>query len=346
MRKNNNPYYQGPPSDHFDGLRFFIPGHSQAVRKWGFLKWQLGSTNRARWPRRVENRPHEPLLARLDGSDIHVTFIGHATVLIQAAGINILTDPFFSERASPLQWAGPKRVRPPGVPLDRLPPIHAALVSHNHYDHMDLPSIRALHDRHRPLFLTPLGNGAIMRRTRRPLAVQEGDWGERFALGNDVAVTFTPAFHWSRRGPRDRNMALWASFLIETPGGLVYFAGDTGYGSGEHFRAVREQFGPVRLALLPIGAYEPRWFMHRHHMNPDDAVKAHLDLEAELSLGIHHSTLQLTNEGIGDPPAALARALAERAVAPHMFRALEPGQGVRIAGSIPDAKRAIKAAAE
>jgi L-ascorbate metabolism protein UlaG (beta-lactamase superfamily) len=346
MRNRRNRYYQGPPSNHFDGERFFMPGHSQAVRKWGFLKWQLGSTNRSRWPRRVENRPHEALPSLVDSADIHVTFIGHATVLIQAAGVNILTDPFFSERASPLRWAGPKRVRPPGVPLDRLPVIDAVLVSHNHYDHMDLPSIRALHDRHRPLFITPLGNGAIMRRTGRPLTVREGDWGDRIPVGNDVAVTLAPAFHWSRRGAGDGNMALWASFLIETPGGPVYFAGDTGYGSGEHFRAVREQFGPVRLALLPIGAYEPRWFMHRHHMNPDDAVKAHLDLEAELSLGIHHSTLQLTDEGIGDPPAALARALAQRAMAPHMFRAFEPGEGLRIAGSALDAERDINAAAE
>lgn len=345
MRRKGNPYYQGPPSDHFDGERFFLPGHHVAICKWGLLKWQLGG-GRARWPRGLENRPHDALPRILDSTEVHVTFIGQATALIQAAGLNILTDPFFSERASPIAWAGPRRVRPPGVPFEGLPPVHVILVSHNHYDHMDLPTIRRLHDHHRPVILTPLGNGAILRRTRRPLQIEEGDWGDRVDLGNSVAVTFAPAIHWSKRGLHDRNMALWASFVIETPGGLIYFAGDTGYGSGEHFRAVRQEFGPVRLALLPIGAYEPRWFMHRHHMNPDDAVKAHLDLEAELSLGIHHSTVQLTNEGIGDPPAALARALAERGVAPHMFRALEPGQGLRIAGPALHAERAIEAAAE
>jgi L-ascorbate metabolism protein UlaG (beta-lactamase superfamily) len=345
MRNGRNRYYQGPPSDHFDGERFFLPEHRVASCKWGLLKWQLGG-GRARWPRRVENRPHDALPRILDSTEVHVTFIGQATMLIQAAGINILTDPFFSERASPFQWAGPKRVRPPGVPFDALPPIHAVLVSHNHYDHLDLPTIRRLHDRHSPLILTPLGNGAILRRTRRPLRIEEGDWGDRFPVGDGVAVSFAPAVHWSRRGPRDRNMALWASFVIETPAGLIYFAGDTGYGSGAHFRAVPEQFGPVRLALLPIGAYEPRWFMHRHHMNPDDAVKAHLDLGAERSLGIHHSTLQLTNEGIGDPPAALAQALAERGLEPHIFRAVEPGEGLRIVGPATRIRGALATAAE
>lgn len=342
MRNGRNRYYQGPPSDHFDGERFFMPEHVAGC-KWGFLKWQLGG-ERVRWPRRVENRPHDALPDILNGSEVHVTVIGHATTLIQAAGVNILTDPFFSDRASPFQWAGPKRVRPPGVPFEALPPIHMVLVSHNHYDHMDLPTIRRLHDRHSPLIVTPLGNAAILRRTRRPLRVEEGDWGDRLELGDGVAVTLAPAVHWSRRGARDRNMALWASFVIETPAGAIYFAADTGYGSGEHFRAVREAFAPVRLALLPIGAYEPRWFMHRHHMNPDDAVKAHLDLGAELSIGIHHSTVQLTDEGIGDPPLALARALAERGLAPHIFRALEPGEGLRVRARSSHPEDVLKAA--
>ena len=250
----------------------------------------------------MENPPQPAPPDAVD--DLRVTYIGHATALIQVAGLNLLTDPFFSWRASPVQWAGPKRVRAPGLALEDLPRIDAVLVSHNHYDHMDLPSLRRLFDRHRPRIVTPLGNGAIVARTRRPLDVTEGDWGDRVALGDGVAATFAPALHWSKRGLHDRNMALWSAFVIETPAGTVYFAGDTGYGSGAHFRDIRREFGPVRLALLPIGAYEPRWFMHPQHMNPEEAVKAHLDLAAGLSIGVHHATVQLTDEAIDEPAAA------------------------------------------
>jgi L-ascorbate metabolism protein UlaG (beta-lactamase superfamily) len=200
------------------------------------------------------------------------------------------------------------------------------LVSHCHYDHLDLRSLRALHDRHRPLIVTPLGNAAIMRRSRRPLHVVERDWGEAHALGEGVTAHLAPALHWSKRTPFDRNHALWAAFVVETPAGIVYFAGDTGYGTGAHFRAVRRRFGPPRLAILPIGAYEPRWFLRPQHMNPQEAVAAHLDLEAGASLAIHHGTLKLTNEAIDDPLSALDEALIRRGVRPERFRALACGE--------------------
>jgi L-ascorbate metabolism protein UlaG (beta-lactamase superfamily) len=266
----------------------------------------------------------------VEASGLHVTYIGQSTVLIQVAGLNILTDPFFSTRASPVHWAGPKRVRSPGLALGELPPIDVVLVSHNHYDHMDLPTLRRLFDGHAPRFLTPLGNAAILKRTRRPLDVVEGDWGDRVVLGDELAVTFAPAPHWSKRGFHYRNMALWCAFVIETPVGIVYFAGDTGYGTGAHFRDVRRDFGPVQLALLPIGAYEPRWFMHPQHMNPEEAARAHLDLAAELSIGVHHATVQLTDEAIDEPALALARALALCGVEPQRFLVLDPGAGLRI----------------
>ena len=192
--------------------------------------------------------------------------------------------------------------------------------------------MRRLFDRHAPRILTPLGNAAILARARRPLDVAEGDWGDRVGLGNDVAVTFAPALHWSKRGFHDGNMALWCAFVIETPAGTIYFAGDTGYGTGAHFREARRDFGPVKLALLPIGAYEPRWFMQPQHMNPEEAVKVHLDLAAELSVGVHHSTVQLTDEAMEEPAAALARALSRFDVEPRHFRVLEPGAGVRVSG--------------
>ena len=328
MGKRQNRYYQGPPSDHFDGERFFMPGHRMANGLRELIKWQR-SGGRQTWPRELDNAP-QPTPPEIVGAGLQVTYIGHASALIQVAGLNLLTDPFFSRRASPVQWAGPKRVRPPGLALDQLPRIDAVLVSHNHYDHMDLPSIRRLFDRHRPRVLAPLGNAAILARSRRKLDVTEGDWGDRVELGDGVAATFAPAQHWSKRGFHDRNMALWSAFVLETPAGIVYFAGDTGYGTGDHFREIRRGFGSVRLALLPIGAYEPRWFMHSQHMNPEEAVKAHLELDSDLSVGIHHGTVQLTDEAIDEPAAALARALQAHDVEPQRFRVLDPGAGLRI----------------
>ena len=345
MANRPNRYYRGPMSDHYDGNRFFMPGHRMANGFRELLKWQRDGGRQA-WPEKLENSPQPPPPVRVDADDLHITFIGQSTVLIQVAGLNILTDPFFSTRASPVQWAGPKRVRPPGLALDRLPPIDVVLVSHNHYDHMDLASLRRLFDGHAPRFLAPLGNAAILKRTRRPLDVVEGDWGDRVALGGGVAATFAPAQHWSKRGFHDRDMALWCAFVIETPAGVVYFAGDTGYGTGAHFRDVRRDFGAVRLALLPIGAYEPRWFMHPQHMNPEEAVKAHIDMQAELSIGVHHATVQLTDEAIDEPASALARALGQHGVEPQRFRVLEPGAGLRVANLAETRKRMLGTAAE
>ncbi len=325
MADQVNRYYQGPPSDHFDGTHFFIPGHTTANCTSDFWKWKLNGERRA-WPRRVENDMAGQVSNRVEGDGLTVTFIGHATVLIQVGGVNILTDPFFSKRASPVQFAGPKRVRDPGIALADLPDIDAVLVSHNHYDHMDLPSLRRLHDRHEPRVITPLGNGAIIAGSRRPVKVEEADWGDRLDLGTGVAVHLTPSQHWSKRTLHDRNMALWCAFVIETPGGPVYFAADTGYGEGAHFRQVRERFGPLRQAILPIGAYEPRWFMKTMHMNPEDAVRAYCDLGAPPSLGMHHGTIQLTDEAIDQPVTDLTCALEERDIETARFRTLEPGE--------------------
>lgn len=345
MRNGRNRYYHGPLSDHFDGERFFLHDFRMVNRAREFLKWQMDG-HRAAWPRRVTNRPQPAPPLVVGPNELQVTYIGHATALIQAAGVNILTDPFFSDRASPVPWTGPKRVRPPGIAIEALPRIDVVLISHNHYDHMDLPSLRRLHDLHRPRILTPLGNGAILARSRRRLAVEEGDWGDRFRLGNGLAVTLAPARHWSKRGPHDRDMALWCAFVIETPAGPVYFAGDTGYGTGAHFRAARHQFGPMGAALLPIGAYEPRWFMRPQHMDPDEAVRAHLDLEALTSIAIHHSTIQLTNEGIDEPATALARALEQHHVPPSSFRVLEPGAGLQLEALAREPRPVLRAAAE
>ncbi len=327
--RRRNRFHSGPQSNHFDGERFFVPGH-HTVRTYGdMLKWQFNG-KRTPWPAREKNGSYPPPPRRVEGGSLSVTFIGQATCLIQTGGLNILTDPFFSDRASPLSWMGPRRVRAPGIALKDLPPIDAVLLSHNHYDHMDLSALAALHDGHRPQIVTPLGNASILSRARRPFNVVERDWGEAHRLGPDVTAHLTPALHWSKRGPFDRNHALWSAFVLETPAGIVYFAADTGYGTGEHFRAVRARFGPSRLALLPIGAYEPRWFMKPQHMNPAEAVAAHEDLDAMASLAIHHSTVQLTDEGIDEPAAALAEALSVRGIAEENFRVLGFGESWRL----------------
>ena len=311
-----------------DGRRFRIEGHRGEASFGDVMKWQL-SGGRSRWPRRIANAGYPPPPERVEDATIGVTWIGHSTVLIQTAGMNILTDPFMSQRASPTQWAGPKRIRPPGLRIEDLPPIDIVLVSHNHYDHMDLPALKRIARHHRPHVVTPLGNARHIRKAGRKLEIDELDWGATVASGT-ARLTLTPALHWSKRSFFDTNRALWGAFVIETPSGLIYFAGDTGYGEGQTFRAIRSHFGPPRLSLLPIGAYEPRWFMKFHHMNPDDAVAAHLDLGSSTSIAIHHGTVQLTDEAVDAPVQALTAALAARRVDPAAFLTPDVGQSLVI----------------
>ncbi len=336
MRKQKqqiNPYYQGPVSDHFDGLRFFLPNSVNPANSIGdLLRWQF-SGEKQKWPKRVGPQPHKrkacmPCPARHDGDDFAITLIGHATVLLQTCGLNILTDPFFSNRASPFSFAGPKRVRPPALAINELPPIDIVLLSHNHFDHMDLPALAQIERLFSPRIITPLGNGAIIAKTGQRHDTTEVDWGDRTALNAQVQVTATPALHWSKRGLKDRNMALWAAFVIQTPFGAIYFAGDSGYGDGGHFRDVKNEFGAPLLSFLPIGAYEPRWFMKAQHMNPDEAVKAHLDLGAAQSIAIHHAAVQLTDEPIDAPAKALSAALDKYNIDPAQFRVLACGESL------------------
>ncbi|MGI9465067.1 MAG: MBL fold metallo-hydrolase [Aestuariivirgaceae bacterium] len=345
MPKDVNPYYQGPVTDHFDGVRFFTPGHQVVNCTSDLLKWQF-SGEKSRWPKRVENQTHQPPPERVNSDGLSATYIGHATVLLQLGGLNILTDPFLSSRTSPVQWFGPKRVRDPGIAADDLPRIDIILVSHNHYDHMDLPALTRLYDLHGARIITPLGNGAIINKARRPFDITEGDWGDRFRLTEDIHVTLTPAKHWSKRTTSDRNMALWAAFVIETPHGPVYFAADSGYGGGDHFRDIRTRFGRPRLALIPIGAYEPRWFMQAQHMNPEEAVLAHNDLAAHRSLAIHHGTVQLTDEAIDQPVIDHEIALDKHGVDAGAFRATEPGESWTIPPLATSGSGVLEQAAE
>jgi L-ascorbate metabolism protein UlaG (beta-lactamase superfamily) len=309
-------------SDHFDGQRFRNPAGAPDQ---GFAAVpKMLREPRTSWPRRVDTPVYRP--SALGSADAVVTFIGHSTFLIQTAAGNILTDPIYSERAGPLNRLGPRRVRAPAVRFDDLPAISTVLLSHNHYDHCDLPTLRRIARRFDPLVVTPLKNGRLVRSSgiRR---VEELDWWQP-ASTSALPITLTPARHFSARTPFDRNRALWSGFVLIAGGARIFFAGDTAYGA--FFKDVGRRLGPIDLALLPIGAYEPRWFMQALHMNPADAVQAHLDVDASESIGMHFGTFPMTAEGIDDPLRALEDARRQHSIPSDRFRTLGFGESYRL----------------
>ncbi|MCE4226871.1 MBL fold metallo-hydrolase [Methylobacterium sp. C25] len=323
-KRNSNPYYRGPVSDHFDGLRFYGPEQSPDKDFSDVVRWRM-SAKREDWPAAAPSPfPADVPPPRFEG--FRAVLIGHASYLFQAAGKNILVDPVFAKRASPVRFAGPKRANSPGIAFEDLPPIDAVLITHNHYDHLDGPTMARLWQAHQPLIVAPLGNDAILRGYDETMHVETRDWGESIDLGGGITVHLTPANHWSARGLNDRRMALWCAFVLTTPQGVHYHVGDTGLGTGQIFRDIRARFGPPRLATLPIGAYEPRWFMRPQHMNPADAVEAFRLLGAEQALGHHWGTFKLTDEGIERPAEALAAALGAAGLSQDVFLPLRPGQ--------------------
>ncbi|WP_249132612.1 MULTISPECIES: MBL fold metallo-hydrolase [unclassified Bradyrhizobium] len=319
--------YEGPVSDHFDGLHFFDPDGAPPKSLGELLRWQFGDRRqRAVWPEWAPSPYADTPPARVDGDKVRLCFVGHASWLIQAGGLNILVDPVWSMRASPFSFAGPKRHNDPGVTFEKLPDIDVVLVSHGHYDHLDVATLSRLTAAFAPRVITPLGNDVTMRASDAAIKAEAFDWHQRVELGGGLAVTLVPTRHWSARGLFDRNKALWASFVLETPAGKLYIVCDSGYGDGRHFRRVAEVHGPLRLAILPIGAYEPRWLMQDQHMNPEDAVKALADCGAAQALAHHHGTFQLTDEAIDAPATALGDALDAARVPREKFVALKPGQ--------------------
>ena len=310
----------GPRTDHFDGARFHNQATVEHESAAGLVKWML-SREAGPW-RRVAAEPGPPPPERVtDG--VRVTFVGHATCLVQMDGLNLLTDPVWGERSSPVSWAGPRRFRPPGIRFDDLPPIDAVLLSHDHYDHLCAPTMTRLAREHGPRVASGLGNGALLRRLGVTEAI-ELDWWESTPLDERVRATFVPAQHFSGRGVNDRDQTLWGGFVVEGPAGTVYFAGDTGM--GPCFEQIRARFGPVDLALLPIGAYRPEWFMSRVHVSPSEAVEAARILEARTSVAIHFGTFRLADDGMDEPVEALETALDALGSGAPQFWVLNEGE--------------------
>lgn len=307
-------YYQGPESDHYDGARFFNPDGEDTTRppgrggRSGFFWRQLtGSDGRPAWPDTVPVEQSKPA-ARIEGERMVATWIGHATVLVQTHGLNILTDPVYAERAGPFGF-GPKRVAGPGVAFDDLPRIDLVLVSHNHYDHLDQATLKRLWERDRPAIVTSLGNDSVIGQTGAKATAL--DWGKRVTVRPGVDVAVTRNHHWGSRWFTDRNRALWSSFVVTFPsGGNLFFAGDTGFGDGR-WPAEAAALGPIRLALIPIGAFRfaPGQMSSGSHIGPAEAALVYQRLGAARGLPIHWGTFRLSYEGYDTPPRMLAEAM-------------------------------------
>ncbi len=305
--------------------------YGEGPKKGGFFNFLFNVRLAEDWPdedalREAPPIPRVPVdFARLKSppsDDLQVTWIGHSTLLIQYRGLTILTDPMFSERASPLSFIGPRRYTDPALSLEDLPPLDAIVISHNHYDHMDNATIEAIGNSAR--WLVPLGNAALLAESG-VTNVTELDWWQETRV-KDITFTLTPTQHWSARGLFDRNKTLWGSWAMNFGGSGVnlWFGGDTGYNDVQ-FREIGEKLGPFNLSFIPIGAYEPRWFMKDAHANPADAVQIHQDVRSDKSIGIHWGTFVLTSEEVTQPPIALKAALKEAGLPDNVFITLPLG---------------------
>jgi N-acyl-phosphatidylethanolamine-hydrolysing phospholipase D len=316
------------PEHHVPGgfKNLHIDGKS---RRGEFFRWRLGlgpkeepalppSTIPLYHPRIVASDLNSLNHAPADA--MQITWMGHATFLIQVAGLNILTDPIFSERASPFSFAGPRRLIPPAICQEDLPPIQLTIISHNHYDHLDRVSVTKLGNRVK--FFVPLGLSGWFQKAGLE-NVTELDWWQSAEFGK-IRLHCVPAQHFSMRTPFDTNKVLWAGWVLETPKGNIFFAGDTGYSSD--FREIGRRLGPMRLALIPIGGYMPRWFMKPMHLNPQEAVQVHQDVQSQQSIGMHWGTFKLTEEPMAEPPMFLQQVLQEKKIALDKFIVLNFGE--------------------
>jgi L-ascorbate metabolism protein UlaG (beta-lactamase superfamily) len=313
-------------SNHFDGKGYYNPFDQTTHSFWQVFKWMI-TRKPTKWPNSIFVQQKKVLKERVEIGELVVTYITHSTILIQWDGKNILTDPIWSERASPFSFFGPKRVALPGIRFENLPPIDLVLISHNHYDHMDIPTLQNLERQHAPTFYVPMGNQKKLKSYGLKKVV-EMDWWEEALIFSSHQLIFVPAQHFSARGLFDRNRTLWGGFMIKNSQQSIYFAGDTGY--GPHFKEIRARLGIPTLACLPIGAYKPRWMMKTVHLSPTEALQAHIDLEALQSLAIHFGTFPLADEGILEPVEELHQEMKQKKIAFEKFWVLTPGESRQI----------------
>ena len=309
-----------PNSDHFQNGRFFTPHAPQQPGFRAMLEW-LTHREKTAWQKWISTPRGTPPPERLAVGELRVTFVNHATVLLQIGELNVITDPIWSDRASPVQFAGPRRHRAPGIRFEDLPPIDVVLLSHNHYDHLDTRTLRRLKRRDAPTIYCPLGVAARLRRLGFH-SIVELDWWQHQPF-REVVIHCVPAQHFSARGLFDRNRTLWCGWQIEYANGGILFAGDTGF--GPHFSEIAARFPAPRLALLPIGAYRPRWFMGPVHMGPEEALEAHAILKPLMSMPIHYGTFSLADDGESEPVDHLRSLLADRPE--QAWRVLQEGEG-------------------
>lgn len=299
------PAYHGAMSDHFDGKHFFNYERTPERQLEDAIRREEPGRHRGHWAD-WQDTPTDTPPPRVTGGALRVSFVNHATVLVQTEGINVLIDPVWSERVSPLAWYGPKRHRPPGIRFDDLPPIDLVLLSHNHYDHMDLPTLRRLVTRFHPRIVTGLGNTAFLDKNG-VTGAEDIDWWQALSLAPGVRLTGVPARHWSARAMTDVDRTLWLGFVLETPSGRIYLAGDTGY--GKFFELIHDRFPSFRLALLPIAPARPRGAMAPRHMSAGDAVRAADLLDVGTSIAIHFGTFEQGDDGQEEPVDSLKQAL-------------------------------------
>lgn len=317
----SKPGYEGPVTDHFNGNTFENIGEVPSKGFFDVMKWYL-NRDKGEWKEIPES---EITFARKPAAKVTdslvITYVNHSTFLIQVDGLNILTDPVWSKRVSPFQFMGPKRMRPPGLNFEDLPAIDLVVLSHNHYDHLDISTLKKINQAYDPLFVVPLGVDLFLN--------EEGisntktlDWWDQDKISDEFTVNLVPAQHFSARGTFDRDKTLWGGYVLETSFGNIYFAGDTGY--GDFFPEIGLRFD-IKVGLIPIGAYKPRWFMSPVHVDPEEAIKVHKEVNAEISFGMHFGTFPLADDGMMDPVNDFAEALQKPENAGVNFKLLTEG---------------------
>lgn len=311
--------YKGPVSDHFDGKKFYNRGREAK----GFREVGNYAAKRVpdKWVENYENYTRNDAIPIPNSDDIQFIFVNHSSFLIQHQDVNILTDPIWSKRCSPFQFAGPKRMRPPGLAFEVLPKIDIVLISHNHYDHLDRLTIKELNKQHQPTYIAPLGMKQIMSKFGCQKIIVL-DWWESCQV-NNLRITATPANHFSSRGIRDRNTSLWCGYHIQSENKKIHFVGDTGYSSV--FKEIGNRLGPMDISFIPIGAYLPEWFMSPIHVNPHESIKIHFDIKSKQSVAMHFGTFPLADDNPERSTSRLVKARQESNLSEHEFMIPDEG---------------------